>query len=57
MFIAEELHGEYDQLFLMPPADQGNLGFSCPSLAACFPGLLCNRVSVDVVASIIQGSN
>lgn len=57
MFNAEVPHGECDMLFLMPPGDQGDLGFSSPSLAASSPGLLCHRVSVDVVASIIQGGN
>lgn len=34
-----------------------NLGFSWPGLAACSPGLLCHKVSVDVMASIIQRGN
>lgn len=57
MFSAEVPHGECDLRFLTPSGDQENLGFSCPILAARSPGLLCHRVSVDVVASIIQGSN
>lgn len=34
-----------------------NLGFSWPGLAACSPGLLCHRVSVDAMTSIIQRGN
>lgn len=52
-----EPHREHGLLFLMPHGDQGSLGFSCPSFAACSPGLLCHRVSVDMMASIIQGNN
>lgn len=52
-----KLHWGCSLLFLMSRGDQGNLGFSCPTLAACSLGLLCQRVSVDVMASIIQRSN
>jgi len=52
-----ELHRECSLLFLMPCGDQENLGFSCPGLAARSPGLLCHRGFVDMMASIIQGSN